>query len=149
MLRTMAKPLRQAAAVPFRRSKLGHVEILLVSKTGGGWGIPKGGVKKHHDKRQTATLETLEEAGVLGRLLDEPLGSFRFTKRGREHDVTVYGLEVERQLARWQEEDARLRVWVPVSEAPRMIRRKALARFLTRLRHRLLVDEPTTLRLAA
>ena len=57
--------------------------------------------------------------------------------------------EVQRQLARWQEEDARLRVWVPVSEAPRMIRRKALARFLTRLRHRLLVTEPVALRLAA
>lgn len=145
----MSKPVRQAAAIPYRRSALGHVEVLLVSLTGGGWGVPKGGVKKGHDAPQTAALETLEEAGVLGSLVDEPLGRYRFTKRGRAHEVTVYALEVERWLARWQEEDARIRVWVPVSEAPRLLRRKALIPFLTRLRHQLLTAEQPAIRLAA
>jgi ADP-ribose pyrophosphatase YjhB (NUDIX family) len=148
--RTMPKPIRQAAAIPFRRSPFGHLEILLVSLSGGGWGIPKGGVKKGRTLEDTATDETLEEAGALGQLLEASLGSYAFEKRGKPHEVHVYGLEVERLLARWQEEDRRLRVWVPISEAPRMLRRKALARFLTRLRHRLLTEgSRDSLRLAA
>ncbi|HBP19176.1 MAG TPA: NUDIX hydrolase [Planctomycetes bacterium] len=126
----------QAAAIPFRRSAHG-IEVLLVTRTGGGWGIPKGGVKKGQSAREAAAMECLEEAGILGSV-GTKLGSFTYRKGGRKRQVAVYALEVERVLDRWLEDGQRLRVWVPIAEAERMVRRKETPRFLTKLRHRLL-----------
>lgn len=127
----------QAAAVPYRLSPFGDYEVLLVSRTKGGWGLPKGGVKRLQTPAQTAALETLEEAGVLGEI--EPrLGWFRYRKQGRKNLVHVYPLRVERVLARWEEEGKRVRVWVSMTEAPRLLHRDELERFLIDLRHQLL-----------
>lgn len=137
----------QAAAIPYRRSVHG-IEVLLVTRSGGGWGLPKGGVKKGQSAREAAAMECLEEAGVLGSA-GAKLGSFSYRKSGRKRQVAVYALEVERVLERWQEDGRRLRVWVPIAEAERMIKRKETPRFLTKLRHRLLTADVPVVRLAA
>ena len=136
----------QAAAIPFRRSEHG-IEVLLVTRTGGGWGIPKGGVKKGQSAREAAAMECLEEAGVLG-TPGAKLGSFSYRKGGRKRQVAVFALEVERVLDRWQEDGRRLRVWVPIAEAERLVKRKETPRFVTKLRHRLLTAS-VPVRLAA
>lgn len=137
----MAKPIQQAGAIPFRRSPFG-VEVLLVSVgTGAGWGFPKGGIKRGSDPVATARAETLEEAGVLGTVLEPALGTYTFRKRGRPHQVELFGLEVERQLARWLEEGRRVRAWVSIAEAGQLLRRPQSAALLTQLRHRLLTAE--------
>lgn len=142
--------VRQAAAIPYRRSEHG-IEVLLVSRSGGGWGIPKGGIKKGHSPLRTASLESLEEAGVLGVIAEDSLGCYAYRKQGKRHEVRIFALRVERMLGRWQEEGRRLRVWVPIAEAGRMLSRKSIERALTRLRHALLTEasEPAAIRLAA
>jgi len=139
----------QAAAVPFRLSRFG-IEVLLVTSSGSGrWTVPKGGIKKGHDAQKTARLETLEEAGVLGELVGPPLGAFSYKKSGRRQRVRVYALRVERVLDRWQEEDRRRRVWVPIAEAPGLVGRRPIAELLVRLRHRILSATGQLTRLAA
>ena len=132
--------VRQACAIPFRTSPLGGIEVLLVTTRGGGWGLPKGGIKQGHSAMRTASLESLEEAGVLGILLEDPVGAYSYRKQGKAHRVEVFALRVERLLERWEEEDRRVRVWVPIQEAPRLLSRRGLARSLTALRHRLLLE---------
>jgi 8-oxo-dGTP pyrophosphatase MutT (NUDIX family) len=128
----------QAAAVPYRRTEFGAEVLLITSSGSGAWTVPKGGIKKGDSARVTARLETLEEAGVLGRLDDAPLGRFRYKKRGRRHQVEVFALKVEKVLPRWAEEETRHRIWVPLAEASRLLGRPELVAFLTELRHRLL-----------
>ena len=66
--------------------------------------------------RKAATIEAREEAGVLGKTLKAPAGSFSYWKR-LEHnfvrvDVVVYLLEVSEELANWQEAKRRQRAWL-------------------------------------
>jgi 8-oxo-dGTP pyrophosphatase MutT (NUDIX family) len=128
--------VQQAAAIPYRSGTFG-VEVLLVTVRSGGWGIPKGGVKKGDTAQRTAKLECYEEAGALGPV-DQSLGSFTFRKRGRRHAVEVFPLEVSRLLRRWAEDDRRSRVWVPITEAADLVKREALRPLFERLRARLL-----------
>jgi ADP-ribose pyrophosphatase YjhB (NUDIX family) len=145
----MMKLIRQAAAVPYRRSSHSGYEILLVSRTSGGWGVPKGGIKKGYTPQRAAAMEALEEAGVLG-VMEAPLGGFNFRKQGRKHRVSVFPLRVQQVLDRWEEDGERLRVWVALAEAPRFLQRKGLPRLLVGLRHRLLIAAPHgSLRLVA
>jgi len=143
----MARTVLQAGAIPFRRTGFG-VEVLLVS-AGEGWGFPKGGIKKGSDAAATACAESLEEAGVVGRIQAPALGAFCFRKRGRRHEVQVFGLEVTHQLARWQEERRRRRVWVPIAEAGPLLRRPAFAGPVNQLRRRLLMEPLVRVRRAA
>ena len=133
------RPRAQAAAIPWRRSAEGVIEVLLVSTRSGRWTVPKGGVKRGSSPALTARDEALEEAGILGRVHAAPLGTTRFSKRGRTHEVMGFALEVTRLLPRWEEEDRRLRVWVPLGEAAGLVARPALAELVIALRRRFLV----------
>lgn len=137
----MARPrwITQAAAVPYRLVS-GQVEVLLVTGRTGRWTIPKGGIKAGATPEETAAMETLEEAGVTGRV-EEALGQFAFEKDGDLHCARVFPLRVGRVLDRWEEEDARLRIWVPIAEVGRFVRRKAVVRLVVTLRHRLLAAD--------
>lgn len=126
----------QAAAVPYRLVS-GRVDVLLITGRTGKWTFPKGGIKAGATPEETAAMETLEEAGVTGRL-EDALGHFEFEKDGDLHCARVFPLRVTRVLDRWEEEDARLRVWVPIAEVGRFVRRKAVLRLVVTLRHRLL-----------
>ena len=128
----------QAAAFPYRSSPFGGLEVLLVTRRSGGWGVPKGKVEAGDTPAQTARLETMEEAGVLGEVSGPALGRYAYTKRGREHEVLVFPLVVRRELARWFEEERRTRVWVPLPEAARLLPNPQLVGLLMTLRHRLL-----------
>jgi 8-oxo-dGTP pyrophosphatase MutT (NUDIX family) len=137
-----ARWITQSAAIPFRVVS-GQVEVLLVTGRTGRWTIPKGGIKDGATPEETAACEALEEAGVTGRI-EDAVGQFAFEKEGDLHCARVYPLRVTRVLDRWEEEDSRLRVWVPIAEVGRFVRRKAVVRLIVTLRHRLLASEGRT-----
>lgn len=137
-----SKVVQQAAAIPFRASPHGGYEVLLVSQSsGGGWGVPKGGIKRGSTPLHTAMSETLEETGVLGEFWPQQLGSFSYSKRSKPHRCAVFALEVKEVLARWQEEHRRARIWVPLAEAHKLIAREPLKRYIYQLRHKLLAGD--------
>jgi 8-oxo-dGTP pyrophosphatase MutT (NUDIX family) len=136
----------QAAAIPWRRGPQGVVEVLLASATGGGWTLPKGGVKRKADAASTAQAEAKEEAGAEGRLSAE-LGRFDYAKRGRAHRVVVFALEVRGLSSRWHEDHRRVRAWVPIERAPALLRRPQLAEMVRVLALRLL-SSPARARVA-
>src|SRR5690606_36978927 len=102
-------------------------EILLItSRETRRWVTPKGGRMSGKTDAEAAAQEALEEAGIEGRVTDEPLGSFRYLKvlkrrASRWCTVDLYGLEVATEHSDWQEREERERVWVGRDEAARMV----------------------------
>jgi len=112
--------IRQVAAIPFRLNQHGDIEIMLVtSRTTKRFIVPKGWPMKGKSGRKAAMIEAQEEAGVLGKILKEPAGTYSYWKRLANRfvrvDVIVYLLEVTEELADWQEAKRRQRAWLPAT----------------------------------
>ena len=112
---------RQYAALPFRFHH--HLEILLISsRETHRWVIPKGWPMKGRKPHAAAAREALEEAGVVGRIAKQPVGSYQYIKRLKngaplQCTVDVFPMMVSRQRDRWREQDERTVRWFPAEEA--------------------------------
>ena len=120
------KPLRQIAALPYRRTVSGEIDLLiLTSRTTGRFIIPKGWPKKSRADYEAAAKEAKQEAGVTGDVMQEPFGSYQYWKRMRTAfvpvTVTVYPLSVTADLPDWRERKQRLRRWMAREEAIQLI----------------------------
>lgn len=112
----------QAGVVPFRLRPDGHVQILLVtSRSGPWWIVPKGNVDEGSTPREAAAREAFEEAGLLGTTLPRQIGSYEYPKLGRPRRVSLFAMRVHRVLRRWPEMDERKREWVSIDEAIRRV----------------------------
>lgn len=138
----MKSILRQAGAIPFRRSAEGLQVLLITSRDRGRWVIPKGGIKKGFTPAQAAEAEAYEEAGVKGSLSPDPLGKFTYTKLTRNGvfraaTVLVYAMRVEKQLEKWPEQAQRRFKWMPIAEAVALVQEDGMATLLLRLQRSL------------
>ncbi|RUZ78132.1 NUDIX hydrolase [Mesorhizobium sp. M7A.F.Ca.US.006.01.1.1] len=118
--------IRQVAAIPFRLTLHGDIEVMLVtSRTTRRFIVPKGWPMKGKSGRKAATIEAQEEAGVLGKTLKQPAGTYSYWKRLANRfvrvDVIVYLLEVTEELADWQEAKRRQRAWLAPADAAMLI----------------------------
>jgi 8-oxo-dGTP pyrophosphatase MutT (NUDIX family) len=114
----------QYGALPYRLKKGGGVEVLLItSRTRGRWIIPKGWPIKGLTPSGSAAREAYEEAGVRGRIGKKPLGRFIYDKGLNDGggfvvcEVTVFPLEVTRQLKSWPEIEQRETRWIAAGDA--------------------------------
>ena len=111
-------PRPQFAALPWRRTEDGRVEVLLItSRETRRWVIPKGWGKPDEAPAAAAQREAFEETGVKGLVGDAPLGDYTYDKLlkdGRAQPVTVavYALETTRERKSWPEKDLREKMWV-------------------------------------
>lgn len=102
----------QAAGIPFR-FRAGAIEILVVTSRGGNrWIIPKGLIDEGCSLLETVEKEAFEEAGTRGRALDVRLGEYTYRKWGGTCRVVVVPLEVTGVLDAWPEDDMRERRWL-------------------------------------
>jgi len=119
------EPRPQYAALPYRIRE--GVEVLLISsRDTGRWVLPKGWPMQGRTPSGTAAREALEEAGVVGKISDQPVGSYHYMKRkksGREVlcHVTVFPMQVERQRKTWPEMHQRRTYWFPLAEAATLV----------------------------
>lgn len=125
----------QAAAIPFRKDpQSGRLQVLMIRRRDGRkWGIPKGLVDPGFTHAQAAATEAREEAGVEGRVSDEPLGSFTYDKFGGTCLVRVFALRVTRLMPHWDEEDVRERQWFDIHDAAHIAGRPDVGRLIARL----------------
>jgi len=124
----------QSAVIPWRRVD-GRLEFLLVaSRKGTRWVIPKGVQEPDMTAHDSAAKEALEEAGVRGTVDPEPLGRYDYAKWGGTCTVTVFGMAVGECLpdGEW-EESHRKRRWLPPEEAARQVDEPALRILLEKL----------------
>src|SRR5271163_738098 len=82
--------LRQAAAIPIRNGQV----CLVASRSGKRWVVPKGCMEPGKTTGEIALQEAWEEAGLVGLLEHEPIGSYVYEKDGFTCHVIVFLLRV-------------------------------------------------------
>jgi 8-oxo-dGTP pyrophosphatase MutT (NUDIX family) len=125
----------QVAALPWR--DLDGLEIMLVSsRDTRRWIIPKGWPMAGRSDSAAASIEAIEEAGLLGVISAEPIGAFsyakRFSRKVEPCRVDVYALRVSRQREDWPERRERETKWFPAVEAMEAVSDPELAELIAR-----------------
>jgi 8-oxo-dGTP pyrophosphatase MutT (NUDIX family) len=101
------KYIPQAAAIPVRAGRV----CLVSSRSGKRWVIPKGCLEPGKTAGQIALQEAWEEAGLVGVLKPEPVGSYVYEKAGTRYHVTAFLLHVEAVVRDYPEGGWRTRRW--------------------------------------
>lgn len=101
----------------------GELQICLIRRRGGRWGIPKGFIENGDTPADTALIEAREEAGLVGRIDGSSVGTYQYSKWGGRLIVAVYVMRVKDALPIWEEMDARERRWVTLAKAERLLER--------------------------
>jgi len=130
-MRTVTQDVRQAAVIAFRAGRI----CLVLSSGGKRWVVPKGCIERGQTAGETALQEAWEEAGLLGVLGREPIGSYIYHKAGMTRHVTVFHMEVTEIAQDWPERSWRRRRWLGRTQVEARIQdlglRKLVRKFLT------------------
>jgi 8-oxo-dGTP pyrophosphatase MutT (NUDIX family) len=102
------KSVRQAAALAVRDGRV----CVVTSSSGKRWVLPKGCCEPGKSEGQIALQEAWEEAGLVGVLHREPVGSYLHRKAGGVFHVTVFLMRVTSAAGDWPERFRRRRVWL-------------------------------------
>jgi 8-oxo-dGTP pyrophosphatase MutT (NUDIX family) len=127
------------AAIPYRMTGAGELEVLLVTSRGKGlWILPKGKVKPGKTAAVSAREEAYEEAGAVGSVSQPPIDCFDLSVPGDKPgpatvSMQIFSLKVDRLAISWPEMFQRRRRWVQLREAAEAVKgahfRAALKRF--------------------
>ena len=109
----MAKTLRQAAALAIRDGLI----CMVTSRNARRWVIPKGHVDPGHTAQDAARIEAWEEAGLIGIVDTDPIGTYHYEKYDTTRHVEVYMMAVIEEKDEWPEQEERIREWVSVAVA--------------------------------
>ena len=107
----------QAAAIPIKDGRV----CLVKSRSGKRWVVPKGLIDEGKTAGEMALQEAWEEAGIVGLLDGEPVGTYLYPKYGGTCHVTVFLMQVTEVADEWPERSFRQRRWVRPSEAISLI----------------------------
>jgi diphosphoinositol-polyphosphate diphosphatase len=120
------KGFRQVVGcIPYRyrktneSSSIEELEVLVISsQKGQGMLFPKGGWEMDESMKDAAKSETLEEAGVTGKV-EENLGMWQYKSKRQDiwHESHMFPLLVNQQLDQWPEKNLRKRKWMTVAQA--------------------------------
>jgi 8-oxo-dGTP pyrophosphatase MutT (NUDIX family) len=130
---------RQVAALPYRKTAAGEIEVLLItSREAGRFIIPKGWPMRGLRDPEAAAKEAFEEAGVEGKVERKPIGTYSYWKRMERSfaylRVTVYPLEVRKQRSNWPEKGSRRLGWLKQKEVGTLIEEPGLITLIERFR---------------
>ncbi len=114
--------MQQAAAIPLRAGQV----CLVTSRNGKRWVVPKGCLEAGKTASEIALQEAWEEAGLVGVLQPDPVGSYLYEKNGITCYVLVFILHVTEVRDQYPEMDFRERNWVSPMEAFTRIEERGL-----------------------
>ena len=86
----MSKTLRQSATLAIRDGLI----CMVTSRNGRRWVIPKGHVDPGHTAQDAARIEAWEEAGLIGIVDTDPIGTYHYEKYETTRQVDVYMMAV-------------------------------------------------------
>lgn len=115
----------QSAVIPYRKTDKG-IEIMLVTTRKGNWTIPKGIIEDDLTPQSSAAKEAREEAGIEGKVKEEKIGTYTYKKWGGTCSVKVYKMKVKKIYEKWEEENFRTRMWIPLDSVHKFITNKKL-----------------------
>jgi len=123
---TAGRVLEQVAALPYRWSTAGALEILVMtSRQTHRVIIPKGWPMKNRKDWKSAQIEARQEVGVVGEVGRKRIGQYRYWKRLEAHfvlcKVSVFPLTVKRELDDWPERHERVHTWLTPEDAALLV----------------------------
>jgi 8-oxo-dGTP pyrophosphatase MutT (NUDIX family) len=109
--------------------------LLMTSRGAKRWVIPMGWPIPGLSPKDTAAVEAVEEAGLIGELEDRPLGSYRYLKRRKGQrtavvQVIVFPFHVRDHAETWKEQGQRVYRWAPYAKAAAMVEEPGLKRLI-------------------
>lgn len=125
----------QFGVLPFLVEPEDRLRIVLVTSRGSGrWTIPKGNPMAGKKPHRAAEIEALEEAGLIGKVSKQPLGSYALWKRMSDHfvlaTVTVFPFQVERLMPTFKEMAVRKVETFPQGIAADLVQESGLAELI-------------------
>lgn len=124
----------QVSALPYRLVSDSCEVLLATSRRRGKWILPKGKIEAGETGAERAAKEAFEEAGVIGKVAQQPLLKERTADPSRPK---IFALEVLREQDTWPEMHERQRAWMSVIEARSKLTdrvlREALTAFVTEI----------------
>ncbi len=87
------------------------------SRSGKRWVVPKGCLEPGKTAAEIALQEAWEEAGLVGVLQADPIGTYFYEKAGFTCHVTVFVMIVTDMADRWPEHEFRERCWLSIPQA--------------------------------
>jgi 8-oxo-dGTP pyrophosphatase MutT (NUDIX family) len=118
--------IRQAAVIPLRNGQV----CLVSSRSGKRWVVPKGCMEPGKTAGEVALQEAWEEAGLVGLLQYEPIGSYVYEKDGFTCHVIVFLMTVTDSVENYPECALRQRIWLPISQAQTRVDETSLRELL-------------------
>ena len=133
---------KQVAALCWRHSPKRNfqIEVLLITSLNSKrWIVPKGWPETDLSAAENAAREAFEEAGVIGKISPQPIGTYHYLKEKKDGggvpcSVAVFVLAVSKQLDDWPEKNARELAWVPVEHAVTQVAEPGLRQILRNFR---------------
>jgi 8-oxo-dGTP pyrophosphatase MutT (NUDIX family) len=121
MIRKVSKVFQQSGVIPYRL-KNGNLEVLLITtRNGQDWVLPKGGIIDGMSPAASAAKEAWEEAGVVGQVYTNELDTYKYCKKGKKYEVKMFLLSVETVLEDYPEVGQRQRQWLDINQAIRQV----------------------------
>jgi 8-oxo-dGTP pyrophosphatase MutT (NUDIX family) len=128
--------VEQSAVIPYRIQN-GQIEVMVItSSTGKRWVIPKGLIEPDMTPQDSAAKEAWEEAGLLGKVFPDLLGTYEYQKSGYTCQVEVFLLQVQTVLEKWPEASCRKRQWVSIPKAVKRVNEPELKQIIANLPNR-------------
>lgn len=129
--------MRRFGTIPWLRRE-GKLRIVVVkSKDGDRWVLPKGRPEPGMSKRELAALEAWEEAGIRGAFRGGDPIDVTLQRSAGAQTLRLYPLRVDALQARWPERRSRTRRVVSPKAARKLLSdpgmRRAVARFADRM----------------
>ncbi len=128
--------LIQYGVVPVRLGAGGGLEVLLItSRDTGRWVVPRGNPIAGKSPAESAAQEAFEEAGIIGTVEPQAIGSYSYEKRRRPGlavpaIVHLFRMSVEEERGDWPEKSQRERRWFSAVEAAAAVDEAELAQLI-------------------
>lgn len=107
----------QAGALPYLVDGDRTEIVLITSRNSWDWILQKGVIDPGETPESTGVKEALEEAGVIGDIAGETIGSYQQEKWGGVATISIFPLSVREIREDWDERGTRERVVVTLEEA--------------------------------
>jgi len=108
-----ANVIRQAGVIALNGNQI----CLVTSRSGKRWVVPKGCLEPDKTAAEIALQEAWEEAGIVGILQPDPIGTYLYEKAGFTCHVTVFLMSVTDSTEDWPECHLRERCWLSPPQA--------------------------------
>lgn len=120
------RTVQQVATLPFVPMGSDVSVLLVSSRRRQRWIVPKGWPIKQLSLPEAAAKEAAEEAGIVGTVHPEPIGSYLYRKRmDAGYDVPchvfVYPILVQQHSIDWPERGERMLKWCALDEAATLV----------------------------